>query len=76
MSKCNLKSKKWHCFLKEQYCQKKNKNWTCIHELKCLFAFKQIETGKILNSICKVLTKDKSFSVIGNTKKGSIEKVF
>ena len=47
MKKCSLKStqSKWPCFLQNYNCQKKNENWACIHELKCLLAYKDIETN-------------------------------
>ena len=67
MSKCYLESKEWPCFLNDQNC-KRNKKWTCIHELKCLLVFKQFEAGELLNPLCEDLAEDKVFSVIGSTK--------
>ena len=69
MSKCCLNSKEWPCFLEDQNCQTKNKNWTCIHELKCLLIYKKIEDSEVLNYLCEKLAEDKDFSGIGNTKK-------
>ena len=70
MSKCYLKSKNWSCFLLNNYCQDKNKKWACIHELKCLFVFKQIEKNLFYDeNLVKKLVKDNDFNHIGNIKK-------
>ena len=80
MSKCCLKSKRWPCFLENQNCQKnKNKNWTCIHELKCLYVFKQIEKNGFnknrFENLVEELVQDNIFSNIGKEKspEGSCE---
>ena len=52
-------------------CQLKNKNWACIHELKCLLAYKDIETNDsqdkktLLKKWVNALAEDKSFADIG-----------
>ena len=74
ISKCSLKSA-WPCFLQNQNCQNKNKNWSCIHELKCLLIYKEINGGGDENTLCKELAKDKVFTDIGKeTQNGNVEK--
>ena len=74
MSKCDLKSKKWPCFLEKQSCKEKNKNWACIHELKCLYVFKQIEKNEfdkngLFEKLVKELAQDNIFTDIGKEAK-------
>ena len=70
MSECCLNSKAWTCLLEDNHCQTNNRKWACIHELKCLYVFKQIEDKKgELNDLCEDLAEDKVFSVIGKTEK-------
>ena len=64
MLKCSLKST-WPCFLYNQNCQNKNKNWACIHALKCLLVFKKIIDGGHENNFCEELVKDEVFTDIG-----------
>ena len=74
MTRCSLKST-WPCFLQNQNCQKKNKNWACIHELKCLLVYKEIHDGADENTLCKELAEDEIFAGIGKeTQSGNIEK--
>ena len=81
MLKCFLNSTKstWPCFLQNQNCQNKNKNWTCIHELKCFLAFKRIkesdeDKNEFFRKLVKELSKDRIFTGIGRkTEKISIE---
>ena len=74
MSKCSLKST-WPCFLQKRNCQNRNKNWACIHELKCLLIYKEINDGGDENTLCKELAKDEVFTDIGKeTQNRNIEK--
>ena len=80
MSECDLKLKEWPCFLEDRNCQKRNDNWTCIHELKCLHIFKQIEKNDfdkndLFEKLVKELAQDNVFSNIGKEKssEGSCE---
>ena len=78
MSKCYLQSKKWPCFLEDQNCQKRNRKWACVHELKCLHVFKQIETNDsdkkgLFEKLVEKLAQDNVFSGIGKGSEGSCE---
>ena len=70
MSECRLNSKAWTCLLGGNHCRKKNRKWACIHELKCLYVFKQIEdkTGTI-DHLSNELADDTDFSHIGEYEK-------
>ena len=80
MSKCYSKSKAWPCFLKNKHCQKKNRKWTCIHELRCLYIFKQVEenplnSNNLFEYLVQNLMRDKNFiNYIGTTQSTNIEK--
>ena len=72
-SECSLKST-WPCFLEDSNCQKKNKNWACIHELKVLLTYKQIQSGKDIDTAVSELERDKDFYTIGQeTRTGNLE---
>ena len=78
MSKCRFKPKNksqyWPCFLENKFCEK-NRKWTCIHELKCLYLFKTIKRNNFYNKdFFKDLVKDNNFNHIGNRNKTSIIK--